>query len=205
MEPGKIVYLCWYDFDKKTEHVCKGQVVDNALWADTQWKDYINVAFQPPRMHAAVCHHFSADKLSEDATNVPHDDCYLACGKKTRFFEHDHTVRRGSATSSSPSDAWKQVQQFKQEHWDYAHGHLSIDAIDGFYQLWHDAIAAKLGITVPCNSVARVSPQPVLNNDTVTLPSHSKPTVPATSPAGKRKRSTGSITYNDSIQTSLFE
>lgn len=190
MNKGTTVYLAWYDFRQQTEHVCRGEIVDNSIWADTQWRDYINVRFQPPGMSAAICRHFPADKLSEDAANVPHDDCYLVCGKKTRAFEHDYTV---SATpKTSPSDTWQQVQQFKRDHWDYEHGHLQLAYIDIFYQLWRDAIAAKLGVpqneTPPVNvQYAEVAPQP------------------SKKPAKKQKRTTGAITYQDSIQTSLFE
>lgn len=196
MTLGTIVYLCWYDFQKQTEHICKGKVVDNELWAGTKQADMINVCFQAPGMAAPICHHFAADKLSKDATNVPHDDCYLVCGKKTRAYQHDHTVSATPVTS--PSDAWQRKEQFKADHWDYEHGHLKLEYIDEFYQLWHDAIAAKLGV-LQNETPSAVASAPV------TLPSHKEATTPAASPAGKRKRSTGTITYKDSIQTSLFE
>lgn len=210
MTLGTIVYLCCYDFQKQTEHICKGEVVDNELWAGTKQADMVNVSFQPPGMKAPICHHFTADKLSEDATNVPHDDCYLVCGKKTRFYAHDHTV---SATpKTTPSDAWQQVQQFKQEHWDYEHGHLAIDAIDEFYQLWHDAIAAKLGVfQVGTDSVPKPVPTSVpvasaTEQSALSVPSarHQQPSA-GIKLTKKQKRSTGTIQYQDSIQTSLFE
>jgi len=197
MTLGTTVYLAWYDFRQQTEHICKGEVVDNELWAGTKQADMINVSFQPPGMKAPICHHFTADKLSEDATNVPHDDCYLVCGKKTRFYAHDHTVSATPKNSTS-SDAWQRKEQFKADHWDYERGHLQLEYLDEFYQLWHDAIAAKLG--VPQNETP-----PAVASATITLPSHKEATTPAASPAGKRKRTTGSITYKDSIQTSLFD
>ena len=89
-------------------------------------------------------------------------------------------------------------EQFKADHWDYERGHLQQEYLDEFYQLWHDSIAAKLG--VPQNETP-----PAVASAPVTLPSHKEATTPSASPAGKRKRSTGSITYKDSIQTSLFE
>jgi hypothetical protein len=179
-------------------------VVDNELWAGTKQADMVNVRFQPPGMKAPICHHFAADKLSEDATNVPHDDCYLVCGKKTRFYANDHTV---SATpKTTPSDAWQRKEQFKADHWDYERGHLQLEYLDEFYQLWRDAIAAKLGYPSQCPTVSPSVPDhPVPKSAPVTLPSHKEATTPAASPAGKRKRSTGTITYKDSIQTSLFE
>jgi len=209
IETGTIVYLCWYDFNKKTENVCKGEVVDNSLFDGTQWQGYVNVSFQPPSLSGAIQHHFPEDKLSLTPDNVPHDDCYLTCGKNTRFLQHDYTV---SATpKTSPSDAWQAVQEFKQQHWDYEHGHLAIDALDEYYQMWHDAIAAKRGYqptaTVPCNSVAGIIPPPVSQNETpaVTLPSHKEPAASAPKLTRKQKRSTGAIQYTDSIQTSFFD
>ena len=38
MNKGTIVYLAWYDFRQQTEHVCRGEIVDNSIWADTQYK-----------------------------------------------------------------------------------------------------------------------------------------------------------------------
>jgi hypothetical protein len=134
MTIGTTVYFNWYDFTHKAEHVCMGMVEDNSLWAGTKWQDYINVSFQPPHAPAPFCHHFPVDKLSLTPDNVPHDDCYQVCAKRK-----DNTDR------SSPSDAWQQVQQFKQDHWDYQHGHLDTDALDEYYQMWRDAIAIKRG------------------------------------------------------------
>ena len=213
MNIGTTVYLAWYDFRQQTEHICKGEVVDNELWAGTKQADMINVSFQPPGMKVPICHHFTADKLSEDAINVPHDDCYLVCGKKTRAFEHDHTVRRGSVTSTaSPSDAWQRKEQFKADHWDYERGHLQLEYIDEFYQLWHDAIAAKLGVfQVGTDSVPKPVPTsvPIVSSteqSALSAPSarHQQPSA-GTKLTKKQKPSTGSITYKDSIQTSLFE
>lgn len=159
MAPGTKVYLSWYDFANKTEHICKGEVTDNSDYAGTQWQDWLNVCFQPPSLPAPICHHFMPDKLSLDASNVPHDDCYLLCAKKTRAYDHDYTLRRKATVPSlsskevSPSDTWQQVQQFKHDHWDYEHGHLSIDALDAYYDRWRNAIAAKRATaTTPADS-----------------------------------------------------
>ena len=202
MNKGTIVYLCWYDFQKQTEHTCKGEVVDNSLWTGTKQADMINVRFQPPGMPAPICHHFPADKLSTDAANVPHDECYLVCGKKSRFMEHDTTLRLKKSGKRNTSDAWQLVQQFKQEHWDYEHGHLAVDSLDEFYRLWYDAIAIKRGLTslsvAPAPSPVTASP-PVLHVEASPQPSQpSKLTV-------KQKRSTGRIQFKDAIQTSLFD
>ena len=215
MTIGTKVYLSWYDFSKKTENICKGEVVDNSLWDGTRWQGYVNVLFQPPHSAGPFCHHFLPERLSLTPDNVPHDDCYLTCGKKSRFYEHDTTNQLKNDGKYNPSDAWQRVQQFKQEHWDYQHGHLSIDALDEFYQMWREAIAAKLGVfqvgtdfvpkPVP-QIVTASTPQPVSQNETptITLPSH-KESASAPKLTRKQKLSTGSITYNDSIQTSFFD
>ena len=226
MNKGTIVYLRWYDFQKQTEHICKGEVVDNELWAGTKQADMINVHFQAPGMAAPICHHFAADRLSMVDSDVPHDECYLVCGKKTRAYQHDATVKK---KPQQASDAWQQVQQFKRDRWDYKRGHLDIDALDEFYQLWHDAIAAKLGyreypfpphpyvpmwtdwnnglkpqpisplIAEAINAAKRIVPDEKMEELKEKLKETFK------EPTAKEKRSTGSITYKDSIQTSLFE
>ena len=217
MNKGTIVYLCWYDFQKQTEHTCKGEVVDNYLWTGTKQADMINVRFQAPGMPAPICHHFPEDKLSTDAANVPHDECYLVCGKKSRFMEHDTTLRLKKSGKRNTSDAWQLVQQFKQEHWDYEHGHLAVDSLDEFYQLWHDAIAAKSGM------MQQYTPQSTMKMEYPSTPAEAmepiKRIVPDEKmeelkeklketfkePTAREKRSTGTINYKDSIQTSLFE
>lgn len=157
MTVGSVVYLCWYDFQKRTEHVCKGEVVDNSLYGGTQWEDYVNVRFQPPTLSGAIEHHFKEDQLSLTPDNVPHDDCYLVCGKKTRFFEHDIAGKLSKEEKLNASDAWKRVQQFKQEHWDYEHGHLDTEALEEYYQMWRDAIAAKRGMKAEADATGVVT------------------------------------------------
>ena len=204
MEPGTTVYLNWYDFDHKAEHVCMGMVVCNSLWAGTKCEHRVNVSFCPPGMKEPICHHFPEDKLSLTPDNVPHDDCYLVCGKKTRFFEHDVAGKLKKEEKLNVSDAWQQVQQFKQDHWDYQLGHMDIDALDEYYLLWRDAIAAKRGYTPSSVPTVHLTEEAF-------FPATSVPaTTPAVFPTGnkltkKQKRSTGAIQYNDSIQTSLFD
>ena len=155
MAPGTKVYLSWYDFGKKTENICKGKVVDNSLWDGTRWQGYVNVLFQPPHSAGPFCHHFPADKLSLTPDNVPHDDCYLVCGKNTLTYQHDATVRQ---KPQQPSEAWQAIQQFKHEHWDFQQGHLRIESLEEFYQLWRAAVAAKLGITIEKTAIVSVDP-----------------------------------------------
>lgn len=216
---GTIVYLAWYDFVKKTEHTCKGEVVDNSLWESTQWHGFVNVRFRPPSLSGTIEHHFKEEKLSMTPNNVPHDDCYLVCGKKTRFFEHDISGKLSKVEKLNASDAWKTVQQFKQEHWDYEHGCLSVDALDEYYQLWHDAIAAKCGFAVAhpapvtyADASRRPTPTSVVTASVPDgSPLGSTSTTPVASASGTKKpsrkelRSTGRIVFADSIQTSLFD
>ena len=132
MMTGKTVYVRWYDFQKKAEFLCKGEVVDNELWAD-KYKGMVQVRFMIPSLQAYICHPFLPEKVSEDVNDVPHDDCYLLYAK-----------RKTAVSSKQPSEAWQAVQQFKHEHWDWSRGHLAADALDEFYEMWHDAVAAKL-------------------------------------------------------------
>lgn len=214
MTIGTIVYLCWYDFRHKAEHVCMGMVEDNSLWAGTKWQDYINVSFQPPYATASFCHHFPAEKLSMTPDNVPHDDCYLVCAKKSRAYEHDHTVK---PQASSPSDTWQQVQQFKQEHWDYTHGHLATDALDEYYAMWRDAIAVKRGMMVQKTELKKMEMEYPATPEEAMMPIKrivsdeqmeeikTKLKESFKKPTKKELRSTGRIQFQDSIQTSLFD
>ena len=201
MAPGTIVYLNWYDFNKKTEFLLKGEVVDNSDYQGTQWANFVYVSIQLNGMSAPICHHFLPPQLSTDASNVPHDDCYLVCGKKSRFMEHDVTVRRKKL---NPSDAWLQVQQFKQDHWDYIHGHISTDALDEYYQLWHDAIAAKRGfteITSPYREITSPYREITSPYREISTPYSSKPAEAPSKPKKIVKKSTP----NNIIELSLFE
>lgn len=205
-ELGKIVYLCWYDFNNEKEYILSGEVMDNSLWADSKYKDQVLVRFRPPSLPAAICHHFPVEKLSVDSGHVPHDDCYLVCGKKTRFFEHDIAGKLKKEEKLNVSDAWQQVQQFKQDHWDYQLEHMDIDALEEFYQLWRNAIAAKRGYLeypphpfVPQwngwdNCVKQQPIAPVIAE-----------TIKTAKLIKKQKHSTGKIQYTDSIQTSIFD
>ncbi len=148
LNPGTTVYFCWYDFSKKSEYLCKGEVVDNSDYQDTQWADFVYVRFQPTGISKPICHHFLPERLSTDQSNVLHDDCTLVCAKRM-------TV---NTNNPSASDTWKMVLQFKQDHWDYQHGHINTEVLDEYYQLWHDAIAAKRGfkeITKPYSEITK--------------------------------------------------
>ena len=158
---GTTVYLNWYDFQKQTEHTCKGVVVDNELWAGTKQADMINVRFLVPDMSAPICHHFLPDKLSLTPDNVPHDDCYLVCGKNTLTYQHDATVRQ---KPQQPSEAWQAIQKFKEDHWDTARNCLRIDALDEFYRFWRAAIAAKYAATTE-SPVPAASPAALVTAD----------------------------------------
>lgn len=213
MEPGKIIYLSWYDFGKQREYICSGEVVDNSDYAGTQWADYVNVSFRPPGFKQPICHHFLPEKLSVYSDNVPHDDCYLVFHKKKTSSEQtithpavpaDNSSVCCRVTATSPDDAWQSLQRFKQEHWDSKHNHLHTDALDDFYQLWHTAIAAKLGFTVEPASIpsAAAEPQPLIVTEEHCQELKQKMTAKLTR---QQLRSTGRIEYSDSIQTSLFD
>lgn len=137
MTVGSVVYLCWYDFQKRTEHVCKGEVVDNSLYGGTQWEDWVNVQFKPVGMKTAIQHHFRPERLSEDANNVPHDEAYIVCGKEAKV---DYQKVKGNP--------WLVMTEFKQAHWDDEHNRLQVDALEEFYRLWAVAMNWRIGYEV---------------------------------------------------------
>ncbi len=151
MELGTTIYFAWYDFNKMCEHVCSGTVVDNGIFQGTQWANHVYVSFTPPGLHKPICHHFILEMLSTKPDNVPHDDCYLVCGSKTRFFEHDPTAKLKKSEKLNTSDAWQMVQQFKNEHWDYNNGHIKIEDLEEFYQLWRTSVSLRHANSAPQN------------------------------------------------------
>lgn len=234
MDTETKVYLNWYDFQKQTEYICKGEVVDNELWAGTKQANMINVQFLIPGMSAPICHHFHAEKLSLTPDNVPHDDCYLVSGKNNTAYEplSGGNLRKPS-TKTNPSEAWQTIQKFKEEHWNQERNHLRIDALNDFYRLWRIAVAARYGVTIEEAPVTVVAVDPgspdgdksatiIVDTETGEI----LPELPAEVGAQaivneyryqelkekmkvkltkKQKNSTGRIEYSDSIQTSLFD
>ena len=207
MNVGKTVYLNWYDFNHKAEYVCMGMVVDNSLWADTQWKDYINVSFQPPHAAGPFCHHFPEDKLSLTPDNVPHDDCYLVCGNR-------RTIDEAKPQMYSASE---RLIRFKQEHWDAEHNHLQTEYLDEFCELWREVCTLRMGMkaTKPVTNTvqmeypttpaeAATSPKRIVSDEKMEqLKGELKELFKE--PTSKEKRSTGRIQYKDTIQTSIFD
>ncbi len=136
------------------------------------------------------------------------------------------------STTSNPSDAWQAVQKFKQEHWDTEHNHLRIDSLEEFYQMWRNAIAAKMGVTIEPTTIVAVDPGSPDgdHSGTVIVDTETGETLPelptdavvhhpivseeryqelkqkmAVKLTKKQLRSTGRIEYSDAIQTSLFD
>lgn len=210
METGTTVYINWYDFEKKAEQLCKGVVEDNSLWADTQWRDHICVSFRPPSLKNAICHHFLPEKVSTDINSVPHDDCYLVCGK--------HAIAEAAPKQAvSMSDASERLIRFKQEHWDDERNHLQTEYLDEFCELWREVIALRMGmkITKPVTNTMNMD-HPTTPAEAIALPklivSDEKMEEIKTElkrlfkePTAKEKRSTGRIQYKNATQTSIFD
>ena len=132
------IYVRWYDFTLQREDVLEGEVVDNSSYAGTQWQEYVLVRFKPQSMKQAICHHFKAEKVSQDRQNVPHDDCYQVCGGKISEMEQKISKMQANISSDDalPTDEREQLEAFKRENWDMERNHLRTDKLDEFYQLW---------------------------------------------------------------------
>ena len=118
------------------------------------------------------------------------------------------------------SHEWMMLQQFKKEHWDEERGHINIDALEEFYNLWRDAIAIRSGM------MKQYKPEKTMEIEKPSTPEEAmqplkrlvsdermeelkeqlkKKLAPAEKLTAKQKRSTGAIIYQDSIQTSFFD
>ena len=162
MDKGTVVYLCWYDFASKREDVYQGEVVDNDLWADTQWAGWVNVQFTPRGLTKPICHHFRKEQLSLDAQNVPHDDCYLVCGQKQKKQEPQ---RERKAEYEAVS-----LEDFKKLHWNHERNHLQTDSLEAFYRLWRHRVAIRAGI----QKVAKEMTYPVIHQEYPSTPAEAK-------------------------------
>lgn len=81
-----------------------------------------------------------------------------------------------SSTVQNPSAAWQRIQDFKASHWDEARGHLKVDALDEFYQMWRDAVAEKRGVKVePVTHICVQETQPIISDTSQIVPDEAAP------------------------------
>lgn len=52
------------------------------------------------------------------------------------------------------SEAWQRLQEFKAANWDDERGHLRVDALEEFYQLWRRSVAEKRGVKIEAPVIA---------------------------------------------------
>lgn len=211
MDKGTVVYLCWYDFATKREDVYQGEVVDNGLWADTQWAGWVNVQFTPRGLTKPICHHFREDQLSTDGQNVSHDDCYLVCGQKKQEPQRERKAEYEAVS----------LEDFKKLHWNQDRNHLQTDSLEEFYRLWRHRAAIRAGM----QKVAKEMTYPVIHQEYPSTPAEAMQTqrrivsdekmkelkqqlkeiVKPRKLTAKEKRSTGRIEYQDAVQASIFD
>ena len=160
MDKGTVVYLCWYDFASKREDVYQGEVVDNDLWADTQWAGWVNVQFTPRGLTKPICHHFREDQLSTDGQNVPHDDCYLVCGQKQMEPQRESMMEFGAVS----------LEDFKRLHWNHERNHLQTDSLEEFYRLYRQRAAIRASM----QKVAKEMTYPVIHQEYPSTPAEAK-------------------------------
>ena len=211
--PGTTVYVHWYG------KLLQGTVVnDNDLMGMVAVRiplmgGHPVALFTPAHVYASA-----EESQLKPATTVP---AASPAGKTPRPFP-------ASSTKDSPSTAWQAIQHFKQEHWDAAHNHLRVDALEEFYQLWRAAIAAKNGFTIAPADPPTVAVDPgtpdgdrssIIVTDVSTgaivpyaaVSQQPQPLIKTTDQVvsakltKKQKNSTGRIQYTDSIQTSIFD
>lgn len=129
-----------------------------------------------------------------------------------------------SSLSGSASESPTSLSAFKSSHWDHDHNHLRVDALDEFYQLWRIAHGGSRYIAAvdPAAPGADHTSVRILPQAPPPLPLRAAP-VPTASPAGssafagsasesrpakptrRQLRSTSTIRFQDSVQTSIFD
>lgn len=120
-------------------------------------------------------------------------------GKSSKVYEEPSKV---SSTVHNPSPAWQRIQAFKASHWDEARGHLKVDALDEFYQMWRDAVAEKRGVKIePVTHICVQEPKPIISDTSQIVPDEAAPSQQLLQPITYHKPKKPIV----ATQLSLFE
>lgn len=107
-----------------------------------------------------------------------------------------------SSTVHNPSPTWQRIQAFKASHWDEDRGHLKVDALDEFYQMWRDAVAEKRGVKVePVTHICVQEPKPIISDTSQIVPDEAAPSQQLLQPITYHKPKKPIV----ATQLSLFE
>ena len=196
MNVGDIVYVRWY-----------GKVVEGKLLEG----EYLGMKLvQIPLDGRKPIALFTPQHVYEDAVDAiaviptletPIQRVILSTDTPSGDFFHQQFVQAKEAISDvMPADDREMLEKFKRENWDAERGHLYIDKLDEFYQLWRMVMkpfgyVEKPILVVPeitesdIEKIAEefanydgkliyVEPEPVSQNDTpLNKPKKSNPTV----------------------------
>lgn len=207
---GSTVYVNWYG------HTVPAEVIDRAKHCTHPWSDeWIPVEMTIPSSDGkpivSGCKNISIFHMRH-VYSTP-DEAQTAWQEYQQQWQNRRTAPKVEAvvpapspaappaagsvscgsTASSPSLAWQRVQQFKRDHWDAARNHLRIEALDAFYALWRDSIAAKYGLApkepapAPVPPVEATAPVAVSPADAPKAPAPQLPPITFVKPKGPIK------------------
>lgn len=141
MEKSEIVYVRWYS------SVLQGEVVENDRKDQLAGMVAVRVEIQGVRITALFHPQHVYQSEAEAKGNSP---IISANSPKVATEAREISRTEPSEVKSYIADVYANtlLQRFKADHWDEAHNHLRIDALDEFYRLWlkaHD----KRSVTLP--------------------------------------------------------
>ena len=145
MNTGDIVYVRWY-----------GKVLEGSVVNTDDLFGLTAVRIPVQGTHATALFHPGHIYNTPPAANVERPVPSPASCTPAASLPPAATVTDVSP-SVQPCAEFRQLQQFKHNHWDSEHNHLCIDALDAFYSLYRDYMAMRSGMMTATRKVEHMT------------------------------------------------
>lgn len=163
MTIGDTVYVWWYG------KVVQGMIVENDETTPLLASMMV-VRIPVLGMTASALYTPAHVYQSETDALAAHQEIANASNGAINTIRREETpTPQQKSTCEVLFEAEKRIQAFKEAHWDHERGHIRVDALEEFYQLWRTAIAEKMGYHDPkdhpyvpkFNGWSPVKPKPI--------------------------------------------
>lgn len=191
------VYVRWYG------SILQGEVVENR--AEGLMAGMVAVRIQVQGMHATAL--FTPQHVYDSPEKVNADSPTISPKAPLSFPELPAKEQISTKIDVMPVNDREKIETFKRENWDAERGHLRIDKLDEFYQLWRMVIK-------PADFVETDAPKRIVSDERMeelkqklktTLGPKPTPKSETPKPSKKMLRSSGVQQFNDSKQLALFD
>lgn len=199
------VYVRWYG------KVLEGELLDGEVMGMKQVK--IPLDGHRPIALFTPGHVYDSPEQVTEKSSIKHTNSDELCAKTHENYAEQPKI---DINDIMPADDRRMIEAFKQENWDHERGHLRIDKLDEFYQLWRMAMTPFCYVEAVHNSCTPQRPAAISEGySEITKPySETSGTYRQTSspssqaskkPSRKMLRSTGQQQFNDATQLSIFD